>query len=249
MPPPPSAAHFDEWYSGLTASSRVERIAIDNLGLPPGLESTSLLPWSGIADLVTGLAVGAGDLVVDLACGRGGYALEIARRTGARVVGVDFSAVAIERARHKAAGHQVEFRVGELVATGLETASATGVVCIDAMQFADPYAAGLHECLRILRPGGRLVLTGWQAADLDDGQVPARLRRDIAAELQRAGFGRVRVTDMPAWRAAELAHWRAAVQLDPENDAGADSLRSEGERVLPMLERTARVLVIAERPS
>jgi SAM-dependent methyltransferase len=245
---PPTAAHFDDWYSKLGRSATVEQIAIDNLGLPPGLESTSLLSWDGIADLVAELAVDAGDLVVDLACGRGGYALEIARRTGARVVGIDFAAVAVGRANEKAVGTDAEFRVGDLTATGLDADVAAGVVCIDAMQFASPYAAGLAECLRILRPGGRLVLTGWQANDLGDEQVPARMRRDIAAELDAAGFDDVRVVDEPAWRAAELAYWGAAGQLDTDGDPGAAELRSEGERVLPMLDRTNRVLASARKP-
>ncbi|WP_410628466.1 SAM-dependent methyltransferase [Amycolatopsis sp. cmx-8-4] len=44
----------------------------------------------------------AGRVLVDLACGRGGYGLEIARRSGCRVVGIDFSRVAIEHARRRA---------------------------------------------------------------------------------------------------------------------------------------------------
>jgi hypothetical protein len=115
------------------------------------------------------------------------------------------------------------------------------------MQFAEPYAAGIAECLRILQPGGRLALTGWLADDLADEQVPVRLRYDIAGELTAAGFADVRVVDMPDWRAAEVANWRAALQLDPDGDPGAASLRSEGERVLPMLERTQRVLATARK--
>jgi SAM-dependent methyltransferase len=244
---PPSAAHFDEWYTGLGSSAIAELVAVRALGLPLGFESTSLLPWAGIAELATALLLGAGDALVDLACGRGSYGLEIARRTGARVIGVDFSVVAIERARENATG-AAQFRVGELGATGLDDATAAAVMCIDAMQFADPYPAGLAESLRILRPDGRLVLSGWQARDLADEAIPTRLRHDIAAELRAAGFVDVAVRDMPAWRTAELAHWQAAVQLGTDGDRGAASLREEGERVLPMLERTARVLATARKP-
>lgn len=243
---PPSAEHFDDWYTKLNESDKVEQIAIDNLGLPQGFESSSLLSWDGIAVLADALRVGPADVLVDLACGRGSYGIEIARRTGAQLVGVDFSAVAIERARLKSATAQ--FVVGELAATGLDAESASAVLCIDAMQFADPYEAGLRECLRILRPGGRLVLTGWQAHDLADEQVPARMRYDMAAEFASAGFVDARVQDRPDWRAAELAYWRAATQLDPEGDPGAASLRGEGEGLLPMLERTSRVLATARKP-
>lgn len=217
------------------------------LGLPPGLESTSLLPWVGISDVTAALDVRAGEVVVDLACGRGGYGLEIARRTGARLIGVDFSQVAVSRAREKAS-EGAEFRVGNLTATGLPDGTAAAVMCIDAMQFADPLLAGLAEAYRVLRPGGRLVVTGWQAIDLDNQVVPVRLRRDLGAVMGEAGFVNVAVTEMPHWRAAERALWEAAVALDPAGDPALQSLRDEGERVLPQMDHTRRVLALGHIP-
>ena len=242
-----SAEYFDKWYADMAVSPTHEGVAIRTLGLPPALESTSLLPWDGIADVTAALAVGPGDVLIDLACGRGGYGLEIMRRTRATLIGVDFSQVAIERAREKASG-RAEFRVGDLTATGLADATADAVLCVDAMQFADPYAAGVAEAHRILRPGGRLVLTGWQALDLDDEVVLERLRRDIGAALRAAGFVDVAVTHMPAWRAAERAHWEAAVALDPAGDPALESLRNEGEASLSRLDRTRRVLAVGHVP-
>jgi SAM-dependent methyltransferase len=241
------AEHFDEWYANMASSPAHEDIAIRTLGLPPGLESTSLLPWNGIADVTDALAVGDGDVLIDLACGRGGYGLEIAKRTGAALIGIDFSPVAIERAGRKATGG-AQFRVGELTATGLRDAAAAAVVCVDAMQFADPYAAGIAEAFRVLQPGGRLVLTSWQALDLDDDEVPERLRRDIAAALTDAGFAEVAVIEMPTWRAAERAHWQAAVGLDPAGDPALESLRDEGRRALSWLDRIRRVMAIGHVP-
>jgi SAM-dependent methyltransferase len=69
------------------------------LGLPPEFRSTSLVTWEAIAEVTEALRLPAGGLLVDAACGRGGYGIEIARRTGARLLGVDFSAVALEEAR------------------------------------------------------------------------------------------------------------------------------------------------------
>jgi SAM-dependent methyltransferase len=244
----PDADYFDQWYSNLGRSPAHEQIAIRALGLPPRLESTSLLSWDGIADLVDAIGVGPGDTLVDLACGRGGYGLEIAHRTGASLIGVDFSAVAIERARQKADA-AADFRVGDLTATGLPDASATAVVCIDAMQFADPYADGIAECLRILAPGGRLALTGWEPIEQGDEQVPPRLGHDIGAALHAAGFADVDVRDMPAWRAAERRHWELAVEVDPAGDPALESLYDEGKRTLPRLDRTRRVLAVGIAPS
>lgn len=65
------AEYFDQWYANMAASPTHEDIAIRTLGLPPGLESTSLLPWDGISDVTDALGVGSSELLVDLACGRG----------------------------------------------------------------------------------------------------------------------------------------------------------------------------------
>lgn len=193
-----------------------------------------------------------GDVVADLGCGRGGYGLEIARRTGTRLVGVDFSTVAIERAlgRHAQAWSDVEaeFRVGTLTASGLPAKSVAAVLCVDAMQFADPYEDGFAECRRVLRPGGRLVVTGWEPREAGDPAVPERLRRDIGAALVAAGFGDVRVSEKPAWQQAERAMWEAAAATEPDDDPALDSLRAEGTRVLTIIERVRRVLVTGRAP-
>jgi SAM-dependent methyltransferase len=142
---------------------------------------------------------------------------------------------------------RAEFLVGELTATGLDDAAVDAILCVDAMQFAAPYSAGVAECLRVLRPGGWLALTGWQALDLDDEDVPARLRVDIGAELRAAGFAEVEVREMPTWRRAERAQWQAALAEEPGDDAAVAALRGEGERVLRWLDRSTRVLALARK--
>src|SRR5882757_4116157 len=94
-----SAAEFDRWYADRVESGVADELVQRVLGLPPELQSTSLLSWDALEEVVAALDVRGGQLLLDLACGRGGYGLEIARRSGGRVVGVDFSAVAIEQAQ------------------------------------------------------------------------------------------------------------------------------------------------------
>jgi ubiquinone/menaquinone biosynthesis C-methylase UbiE len=249
----PDAGYFDEWYAHLNASPRQVAIQQEHLGLPPELESTSLLPWDGIADVISMLQLKPGDVLVDLACGRGGYGLEVARRTSARLIGVDFSAVAIERARRRSAtvwaDVEARFEVGDLSATGQAAAVADAVMCVDAMQFADPYAGGLAECLRILRPGGWLVLTGWEPRIAGDESLPGRLRHDIAAAAGAAGFVEIDRREMAAWQEAERSMWAAAVAADPAGDPAMESMRDEGRRVLPTIDRVHRVCVSARVPT
>src|SRR5437879_6379003 len=103
MEPEPASLseYFDHWYADMSVSPVKDEIQQRHLGLPPHLLSSSLLGWEGIAEAVEALRLSGGDCLVDLACGRGGYGLEIAGRTGARLVGVDFSAEAVRQA----AGH------------------------------------------------------------------------------------------------------------------------------------------------
>jgi len=245
------ADYFDGWYANMASSPEVDEIHQRHLGLPPHLLSTSLLGWNGIAEVVTALRLGAAGILVDLACGRGGYGLEIAARTGARLIGVDFSAEALHQARELARqlGRTAEFRVGDLARTGLDAGSADGVICVDAIQFAEQPQAAYQELRRILVPGGRAVLTGWEAVDGNDGRVSSRLRNvSIGNGLAAAGFDDVEVREQPAWRDSERAMWEEAAGLDPGGDPALQSLHHEGVRVLANFDLIRRVMATATAP-
>ncbi len=217
--------------------------------MPDGFDSSGLLPWVGIADVVALLDIDAASTVADLGCGRGGYGIEIAARTGASLIGVDFSSVAIEVARSRVpSDSRARFVVGSIAETGLPAASVDAAVSVDAMQFVDPYVDGLRECLRILVPGGRFVLTGWEPIGATPERMPARLRRDIGAELRTAGFVDVEVRDMNRWRAAERELWTTAAATDPAGDAAIESMREEGESVLSWMDASRRVMAFGRRP-
>lgn len=245
----PSAEDFDEWYSNMLDSPARDEIPQRHLGLPPRLLSSSLLSWDGIAEVVEALRLAPGDRLLDLACGRGGYGLEIASRTGARLIGVDFSRAAIEQARTLARQFDsvdAEFQVGDLADTALPAESVDAVVCVDAIQFRAT-AETFEEIRRVLRPGGRVALTTWEAVDRADERVSARIRAvDTEAGLVGAGFANVVVRDRPQWRAAERAMWEAAAALDPGDDAALRSLHDEGVHVLSAFDLRRRVLATAD---
>jgi SAM-dependent methyltransferase len=245
------AAYFDGWYADMTASPEKDEIQQRHLGLPPYLLSTSLLGWDGIAEVITGLRLSPGGALVDLACGRGGYGLEIAARTGARLVGVDFSAEAVRQARGQARrlGAAATFRVGDLAATGLDAGSADAVLCVDAIHFAPQPDTAYHEIRRILTSGGHVVLTCWEPINLGDERLPERLRRvDLEAGLTVAGFAEAEVRDRPGWRARERAMWEEAVALDPGDDPALRSFHDEGIRALDTFDLVRRVIATATAP-
>ncbi len=94
-----TAGFFDQWYAEMDRSASRDQIVRRALGLPADMDASGLLPWAGVAEVAAALNLAPGQLLVDLGCGRGGYSLEIARRTGARLLGLDFSPVAFRRQR------------------------------------------------------------------------------------------------------------------------------------------------------
>lgn len=110
--------------------------------------------WS---DLLLPLLPPAPAAVVDLGCGTGSLAVLLAR-AGHVVHGVDFSPGMLAVAREKAAGAEVDFRVGD-AADPPCPAGAYDVVLVRHVLWAmaDP-AAALGVWVRLLKPGGRLVL-------------------------------------------------------------------------------------------
>jgi SAM-dependent methyltransferase len=139
-----------------------------------------------------------------------------------------------------------DFRVGELTATGLPDASVEAVLCTDAIQFPDEPAAAYDEIRRVLKPGGRVVLTSWEPLDRNDERISPRVRRaNLGAGLRQAGFTDVEVRDRPSWLARERALWEESVTLAPGDDPALLSFQAEGVKSLQWSGLLRRVLAVA----
>jgi SAM-dependent methyltransferase len=244
------AKGFDAWHADVAKSSACDLIFRAALDLPPEVNSNSLLPGAGIVEVAQALRLSPGQLLADLACGRGGYGLAVTRLTGAHLAGLDFSAVAVTAAAESVPrfglGGRARFCLGNLTAIGLRDHGVDAVMCIDAIQFADPPLAGLRECRRILGDGGRIAVTGWEAIDPADERLPSRIRgMDLARDLAEAGFAEIEVTEKQAWHDAERSLWETAMAADPAGDPGMAALREEAARVLETFTANRRVLATA----
>jgi hypothetical protein len=62
----------------MTTSPARDAIVARTPGLPPELQSTSMLTWQGIAEVTDALQMPQDGLLLDVACGRGGYGIEVA---------------------------------------------------------------------------------------------------------------------------------------------------------------------------
>lgn len=120
--------------------------------------------------LIRELAPKPGDTILELSAAAGETGFEAVRLVGdeGRLLSTDFSARMVEVARRRGAElglANVDYRVIDAESIDLEDDSIEGVLCrFGYMLMADPGKA-LAETRRVLRPGGRLALAVWTAAD------------------------------------------------------------------------------------
>lgn len=142
----------------------------------------------------------SGDTVLVIGPGPG-VGLEAAAKQAARVIGVDPSPemLALSAARCP----EAELHQGTAAATGLPESSVDVVLCVNTVELWPDRAAGFAELRRVLRPGGRLILSS------ADSGLPLP-RHQLAAEVAAAGFADLQTwTWKPPGLAATAAELRA----------------------------------------
>jgi SAM-dependent methyltransferase len=121
-----------------------------------------------IGPLLDGVNVEAGMRVLDVATGPG-YVAAAARRRGASVVGVDFSARMIALARSTNAAQDILFQIGDAEALPSDSASFDAVVMnFGILHLAQPEKA-IHEAHRVLKPGGSFGFSVWAKPEEAEG--------------------------------------------------------------------------------
>jgi SAM-dependent methyltransferase len=252
-PPGISAADYDAAYR------RGRSPAVDGIWreldptLPREVEAFSFVSTDLLTFVADALAVGPGAHLVDLGCGRGGPGLWLARHSGARLTGIDWAPAAVEQATARAAlfacADRAAFHVADLTATGLPAATADAVVSVDALHFAPDPRAAAAETVRLLRPGARLVITGWQPVTPGDPRLAPRHRHDWPAVLAGADLRDITVHTRPAWTALNRRLYDLALAAgDPADDTSLANLQSEARAALPTIRLITRVVITAEAP-
>jgi ubiquinone/menaquinone biosynthesis C-methylase UbiE len=175
------------------------------------------------AAVIDRTAIAAGDVVVEIGCGIGRIAAHVAPRC-ARYVGVDVAANMLALARRRLVGRD---NVGLVLVGGndlaaLADASADVVFATVVFPHIDEWDRWRYvsEAFRVLRPGGRLYVDnvdlegdlGWSIFDFLAGayrppERPPHISRastgaELAAYLERAGFGSVALHRLPPLVAA-----------------------------------------------
>ena len=144
------------------------------------------------------------DAVLDVGCGTGAVlALLHEKYPDRRYVGLDLTPEMIEVARTKVAPG-MEFVVGDAENLPFDEASFDAVLCSNSFHHYPNPAAFLAGALRVLRPGGRLILRDYTSSDpvvwlmnhvelplarlVGHGDVRILRQREFVELAQAAGF-------------------------------------------------------------
>lgn len=182
-----------------------------------------------------------GDVVVDLGSGAGIDCFLAGKQVGdtGRVIGVDMTPQMVERARAnaRAAGvTNVEFRLGEIEALPIPDNSADVVISNCVINLSPERSRVLAEALRVLKPGGRLVISDL----ISDTAAPDVLRenaeigcaclpiegRDYRHDLAVAGFTGFQVLEERPYPVDELSTHTPAREIIANNPALAEAIES-----------------------
>jgi ubiquinone/menaquinone biosynthesis C-methylase UbiE len=109
------------------------------------------------------LRIGPGSRLLDVGCGAGAPAARIALRTGAEATGISVSQEQVTRAnalaRAMSLQHRLAFDQVNAMQLPYADASFDAVLALESMQHMPDRVQVLREMRRVLRPGGRIVLT------------------------------------------------------------------------------------------
>jgi ubiquinone/menaquinone biosynthesis C-methylase UbiE len=137
---------------------------------------------------------------LDAACGTGRHTKYLVER-GHHVIGVDATPVMLAKARAELPA--VDFRVGDLLALPLETASVDLAVCALALTHLEQLGPPLAELTRVLRPGGRLIVSDLHPLHSALGMTAFFVAEDGSAAYVRS-YAHTHSAYLAAFRSAGL---------------------------------------------
>jgi len=130
---------------------------------------SEVLRWSGATD---------GDAppakVLDVGCGIGGSTRHMAREFGCEGVGISLSPKQIGRAtalsEAQGLGEKLHFEVADALRMPFADNSFDLVWSLESGEHMPDKAQFVSELVRVLKPGGRLIIVAWTHRDLEAGE-------------------------------------------------------------------------------
>ena len=151
------------------------------------------------------------DELVEVACGSGVF-LDTHAKHVRRIAGLDVSSIQVRLARRRLADRiaagTAEIVEGDALALPWDDESFSAATCMGSLEYIDP-AAALVEMWRVLRPGGRLVISYGMdqrnedfVRQMEKWGIPNPSEEEARKVVEEAGFSLVSVTyiedDYPA---------------------------------------------------
>ena len=169
------ATSYDEWTDdGILEFYWGEHIHLGHYGSPPQHKDFLAAKADFVHEMVRWGKLDAlprGTTVLDVGCGIGGSSRILARDFGFDVTGITISPQQVARATELTTeGVTAKFAVDDAMALSFPDASFDVVWSIEAGPHMPDKAVFARELLRVLKPGGILVVADWNQRD--DRQVP-----------------------------------------------------------------------------
>ncbi|NER84350.1 MAG: methyltransferase domain-containing protein [Leptolyngbya sp. SIO1D8] len=169
------AAAYDQWTEdGILEFYWGEHIHLGHYGTPPRRKAFipakidfvhEMVRWGGLDTLPSG------STLLDVGCGIGGSSRILAREYGFSVTGVTISPYQVQRAQTLTPETvDARFQVDDAMALSFPDASFDIVWSVEAGPHMPDKAVFAKELLRVLKPGGILVVADWNQRD--DRQHP-----------------------------------------------------------------------------
>jgi MPBQ/MSBQ methyltransferase len=169
------ANSYDDWTNdGILEFYWGEHIHLGHYGSPPRQQDFlkakadfvhEMVHWGGLDRLSPGTTV------LDVGCGIGGSSRILARDYGFNVTGITISPQQVRRAQELTPPNlSAQFQVDDALALSFPDASFDVVWSIEAGPHMPDKAQFARELLRVLKPGGILVVADWNQRD--DRQIP-----------------------------------------------------------------------------
>jgi MPBQ/MSBQ methyltransferase len=239
-----SSASVSQAYDAWTEDRLLERLWGDHVHLghygdPPRRRDFrqaksdfvhELVRWSGLDRLPKG------SRLLDVGCGIGGSARILARDYGFEVLAISISPAQIARAREltpPALAERCRFEVMDALDLDLPEGGAAGgfdaVWSVEAGPHMPDKQRYADELLRVLRPGGRLVVADWNRRDPADGEMNGLERlvmrqlldqwahpefasiAGLRRHLERSAWSGGMSVETADWSDAMLPSWRDSI--------------------------------------